>query len=250
MVHLSNFLFAFLFVLQGSSVLCFFQHCDNSRCKNPELLRELEQLDYMPTTEEQLNNLCPQVEEFLQCNSDVLERCTGKSLIELAASDNKTVSAIGHVVRSIRSIVNDICDSNSAFHQKYLNGIQCFKDLSVDPAPTLKCHQEGHAVYATYANSMALLGEKEDALKEESESWCMITAYTLACFASELHDTCGEEARNIFVDVLKLFKPLKLNECSETNVQDLRTKFIDFLELEDDQRSIYSSVFDTRKRRK
>ncbi|GFT29252.1 uncharacterized protein NPIL_679971 [Nephila pilipes] len=239
-------------LLQGSSVLGFFQTCDMKRCHAPTLRDQLEAIDYIPTTEEQLESLCPPVLEALRCVAEQIEDCTKQGLFELAASENKTVALMGNLLLSIGKFVIDICDSNSELHRNYIASITCFKDLAVEPEATIKCHQEGNAVYALYAKSLDLLGQDESEAEErqDSEHWCMVTAYTFACFSAELQDKCGDVARTTFVDILKRFQSLKWNDCSDIDVHNLRTKFLDFLELEDDRRSIYSEVFNSRRRRK
>ncbi|GFQ78020.1 uncharacterized protein TNCT_692071, partial [Trichonephila clavata] len=77
-----------------------------------------------------------------------------------------------------------------------------------------------------------------------------VTAYTLACFSAELQGRCGDLARTTFVDFLKRFQSLKWNECSDIDLINLRSKFLDFLDLEEERRGIYSEVFNTKRRRK
>ncbi|GFT29254.1 uncharacterized protein NPIL_679981 [Nephila pilipes] len=244
-------MFVFLFVLlQGSLVLGILRDCDMRRCHAPDLKEDLEAIDFIPTTEEQLDTFCPPILESLRCVAEQIEDCTKMDIFELAASENKTVSAIGSLFLNLGKFVIDVCNKETDLHKNYIASISCFKDLVLQPEPTMKCHQEGNAVYALYANSLELLGEKETDEVQGSERWCMITAYTLACFSAELQDNCGDLARTTFVDILKRFQSLKWNECSDIDVVNLRTKFLDFLELEDERRSIYSEVFNSRRRRK
>ncbi|GBM04627.1 hypothetical protein AVEN_75584-1 [Araneus ventricosus] len=244
----SCYLLFFFLAIQGSVVMGFYENCDADKCRDLELKRELERIHWMPTTEEQLVRLCPPIMKLLQCSVESLQECTGKDIVELSTSDNKTVAAIAHGIFSIGNIVIDICTPGTEMRENYLSSISCFKDLVMDPEPTMKCHQQGYAVYATYEQSKALLGNPVE--DKESESWCMVTAYTLACFAAELHDTCGETARKTLVETLKRFQSLKMNECTEANIRNLKTEFLDFLELEEQRRSIFSSVFESKKRRK
>ncbi|GFT29250.1 uncharacterized protein NPIL_679961 [Nephila pilipes] len=246
-------LFVFLFVvLQGSSVLGFFQSCDMRRCHVPALRDRLAAIDYVPTTEEQLNSLCPPFQEALKCVADQYEECTNKNLFELATSENKTIALMGNLLLNLRRFTTDICDSNSDLRRNYIANIHCFKDLATDPEGTIKCSQEGEAVFVSYAKSLGLLeeGEDEEEAKQHIQYGCYVPAYALACFSVKLQDKCGQVARATLVDLLKLFQPLKWEYCSDINLLNLRTKFFDFLELGDDKRSIYSEVFNSRRRRK
>ncbi|KAF8773487.1 hypothetical protein HNY73_016146 [Argiope bruennichi] len=246
-----SYLLFFLLAIQGSTVLGFLENCENQgKCQDLELKKELESIDWVPTTEEHLNNLCPRVMKTLQCLAESIQECTGKDIIELSTSDNKTASAIGHLLVAGGNFVIDACTPGTEFRDNYLSSISCFKDLVMDPEPTMKCHREGYAVYATYEQSRELLGNEIPDEDKESESWCMVTAYTLACFTSELHDTCGEVARKTFVETMKRFQSLRWNECTEANIRNLKTEFLDFLELEEQKRDIFFSVFESKKRRK
>ncbi|CAL1270097.1 unnamed protein product [Larinioides sclopetarius] len=247
MIRSCYLLFAFL-AIQGSVVMGFIENCDADKCRDLKLMRELERIDWLPTTEEQLDTFCPPVLKLLQCGIESIQECTGKGIIELSTTDNKTAAAIGHGILSIRNILTDICTPGTQFRENYLSSISCVKDLVMDPEPTMKCYQEGHAVFATYEQSKALLGNSVEV--KENESLCLVTAYTLACFTSELHDTCGEVARKTFLDTLKRFQSFKWNDCAEANIRNLKNEFLEFLELEEQQRTIFSSVFELKKRRK
>ncbi|GFY53367.1 uncharacterized protein TNIN_112561 [Trichonephila inaurata madagascariensis] len=219
------------------------------------------QLFWVPSTEEHLETLCPLVLESMRCIADEIETCIKMDIFQLAASENKTLSAIGNLFMNTGKFIMDLCDKESDLRRNYLASASCFKDLVVDPEPTMKCHREGNAVYELYAKSLNLLAEQSNEVtdnevseeveeREGSEHWCMVTAYTLACFSAELQDRCGGLARTTFVDFLKRFQSLKWNECSDIDLINLRSKFLDFLELEEERRGIYSEVFNTKRRRK
>ncbi|GBM04630.1 hypothetical protein AVEN_75585-1 [Araneus ventricosus] len=234
----------------GSVVLGFLRNCDVTECQDFELRRELERIGWVPTTEEQLERFCPPTMTALRCAVATIQECVGKDLVELSTSDNKTAAAFAHGIVATRNLITDICTPGTEMRENYLSSISCFKELMTDAESTRKCQQQGYAVYATYEQSEALLGNEIPVEDKKRETVCMVTAYALACFAVELHDTCGEVARKTFVDTLKRFQFLKRNECTEADINNLKTEFLDFLQLEEQRRSIFSSVFESKKRRK
>ncbi|GBM04631.1 hypothetical protein AVEN_75586-1 [Araneus ventricosus] len=246
----SCYLLFFFLVIQGSVVLGFLRNCDTTKCQDFELRRELERIGWVPTTEEQLERFCPPTMTALRCAVETLQECVGRDLVELSTSDNKTAAAFAHGIVATRSLITDICTPGTEMRENYLSSISCFKELISDPEATIKCQQQGYAVYTAYEQSRALLGNEIAVEDKESETECMANAYALGCFAAELHDTCGEVARKTFVDTLKRFQFLKRNECSEEHIRNLKTEFLDFLQLEEQRRSIFSSVFESKKRRK
>ncbi|GFS47852.1 uncharacterized protein TNCV_3598471 [Trichonephila clavipes] len=257
---LKSFIFLFA-VLQSYLVLGIFQSCDMMRCQSASLRDQLEAVDWVPSTEEHLETLCPPVLQSIRCIADEVETCTKMDIFQLAASENKTLSAIGNLFMNTGKFIMDLCDKESDLRRNYLTSASCFKDLVIDPEPTMKCHTEGNAVYELYAKSLNLLAEQSTEVtdneiseeaeeREGSEHWCMVTAYTLACFSAELQDRCGGLARTTFVDFLKRFQSLKWNDCSDIDLINLRSKFLDFLDLEEERRGIYSEVFNTKRRRK
>ncbi|KAF8773486.1 hypothetical protein HNY73_016145 [Argiope bruennichi] len=227
----------------------FLQGCNTSKCHDLELRREMENIGYVPTTEEQLNKLCPPALKAVQCATETIQGCVGRPLTELSTSDNKTVAGFAHGVVSTGNLIIDICTPGTDFRDSYLANVVCFKELVTDPEATIKCHQQGMNVYNSYKQSRDALSNEITDEDEERES-CMVTAYRLACFASKLHDKCGENARKTFVDTLKKFQYLKWSDCTEAHIHNLKTEFLESLQLEEQRKNIFSSVFESKKRRK
>ncbi|GFQ92511.1 hypothetical protein TNCT_281501, partial [Trichonephila clavata] len=57
-ILLKSFIFLFA-VLQSYPVLGIFQSCDMLRCHSSSLRDQLEAIDWVPSTEEHLETLCP-----------------------------------------------------------------------------------------------------------------------------------------------------------------------------------------------
>ncbi|GIY73971.1 uncharacterized protein CEXT_278261, partial [Caerostris extrusa] len=131
---------------------------------------------------------------------------------------------------------------------EYLNNIACFKNLVLVSDSRGKCSRDGFTAYQTYQNSVGLFEDENDEV-HDSRAWCMGTAYTMACFSADLGESCGEAARTTFVDTLKRFKYLRMTDCTEANIQELKTNFLDSLKLEEDRRNIFYTMFDQRRRK-
>ncbi|CAL1270096.1 unnamed protein product, partial [Larinioides sclopetarius] len=247
--NLSNYLFVCI-RQKGSVVLGFLRNCDTTKCQDFELRTELQRIGWVPTTEEQLNRFCPPIMMGLRCAVETIQECIGKDLVELSTSDNKTAAAFGHGVVATRNLITDICTPGTKMRENYLSSISCSKDLLFDPEPMIKCGRQAYAFYDKYEESRALLGNQIPVEDRESEADCMLSVYKFACFAAELHDTCGEDAYKTLIDIFKRFQLLKWSECTEANIRDLKTDFLDLLELEEQRRSLFSTVFESQKRRK
>ncbi|GIX92304.1 uncharacterized protein CDAR_621751 [Caerostris darwini] len=237
-------LVVFFLAMQGS----FADPCDMTDCRNLEMKEELERVTWMPTTEEQLDKICPMLQNALRCVANHLEECHGRELAVIATSDNKTVAAMGFITLSMSTLVGDVCNKESEFRQKYLSNIACFKNLALVSDSKGKCSRDGFTAYQTYQNSVGLFEDENDEV-HDSRAWCMSTAYTMACFSADLGQSCGEAARTTFVDTLKRFKYLRMTDCTEANIQELKTNFLDSLKLEEDRRNIFYTMFDQRRRK-
>ncbi|GFS47881.1 uncharacterized protein TNCV_3598621 [Trichonephila clavipes] len=178
----------------------------------------------------------------LRCLGDEVKLCIKMDVNQLAASENKTLSIIGNLFLSVGEFVAELCNNETDLRRNYLASVSCFKDLYEDPEPLMKCHRDGDAIYASYARSLDLLGEVQNEVREGevSERWCMVSAYILACFTDNLKDRCGNVARATFVDALKRFHYLKWKECPDIDLVNIKTKFLAFLTLNEEKRSIYS----------
>ncbi|GFQ92513.1 uncharacterized protein TNCT_281511 [Trichonephila clavata] len=250
-ILLKSFIFLFA-VLQGYPVLGIFSSCNLLRCNSPAVRDQLQAMNWVPTTEEHLQTLCPPVLRSLRCLGEEVKICINMDVNQLATSENKTLNIIGNLFLNVGQFATEICSNETDLRRNYLASVSCFKDLYEDPEPQMKCHRDGDAIYSLYARSLDLLGEVQNEVREGeiSERFCMVSAYVLACFTANLQDRCGNVARATFVDILRRFHYLKWKECPDIDLINLKTKFLNFLELEEGKKDIYSEVFNSQRRRK
>ncbi|GIX84991.1 uncharacterized protein CEXT_100431 [Caerostris extrusa] len=144
--------------------------------------------------------------------------------------------------------VGDVCNKESEFRQKYLSSISCFKEVYLNSNSKFKCSRQGSAAFQIYQNSVGLLVNETEEV-QRNRAWCISKAYGLACFSADLGESCGEATRTTFVDTLKRFKYMRMSDCTEETMQELKTNFLDYLQLEDEKRHIFYTMFDQRRRK-
>ncbi|GFY53365.1 uncharacterized protein TNIN_112541 [Trichonephila inaurata madagascariensis] len=133
-ILLKSFIFLFA-ILQGYPVLGIFRSCDLIRCQSPAVRDQLQAMNWVPTTEEHLQTLCPPVLRSLRCLGDEVKICIKMDVNQLAASENKTLSIIGNLFLSVGEFVTEICNNETDLRRNYLASVSCFKDLYEDPEP-------------------------------------------------------------------------------------------------------------------
>lgn len=77
-------------------------------------------------------------------------------------------------------------------------------------------------------------------------------AYELVCLVDNLGDACGSAAQRTARHALETFKGvLGAGSCTKLeNAADLKTRFLDFLELDTGERDRVQGIFDLFKRRR
>ncbi|CAL1270112.1 unnamed protein product [Larinioides sclopetarius] len=221
--------------------------CSDDHCKDPSLPGELIAVNFLPN-EKQLGRLCPKVLSFLECERDFLE-CPGRTLEELAtSSDRREASGAKGMLGSL-SLVRDLCDEDSSFNHDYLASVDCFRDVFEEVTRT--CRDD---VLAPVENFFDEIYPMSDELHAETlaEMSCLRDAFELACIVDNLGDSCGTVAQRTAVNALERMKALlKAEICADVkDVADLKSRFLDTLELDEKRRSNFQEIFDLVKRRR
>ncbi|CAL1270113.1 unnamed protein product [Larinioides sclopetarius] len=231
----------FSFMIAGSLA------CSDDHCKDPNLANELLAVRFLPSGK-QLENLCPKVLTFLECEKEYFE-CQGQSLEELASSSDKTVASNANAMLGGISLVRDLCDEDSSFHHGYTESVECFRGYIANAGRM--CHQD---VARPLDDFFDVLYPSEDDITEGafSEIRCLRETLELACVIDNLSDACGSVAQETAMTVLRKMKPaLKQKICEGVeNSAELKSRFLDFLEFDDEKRERVQGILDLIKRRK
>ncbi|XP_055949932.1 uncharacterized protein LOC129984156 [Argiope bruennichi] len=221
--------------------------CTDDHCKDPDLANELLKVQFLPNREE-LITLCPKVISFLECEKGFFE-CPGKTLEEMAVSSVKEDVTTAKAMLGAMSLVRDVCDEDTSFHNDYLGSVECFRGFF--PVAGKMCRQD---IAKPIEEFFDQIYSNEVEVNEEAyaEIRCLSDALELACIIDNLGDSCGDVATKTAVTVLERMKAfLKEGSCNDVeNAADLKAKFLDFLDFEEPKRSSVKEIFDFLKKRR
>ncbi|GBN69511.1 hypothetical protein AVEN_220074-1 [Araneus ventricosus] len=221
--------------------------CSDDHCEDRVLADELMAVKFLPNNE-QLGILCPKVLTYLECEKDFFE-CPGRSLEELASSSDKTEATRAKAMLGGMSLVRDLCDEDSSFHHDYLGSVDCFRGFIEEALRT--CRQDAVAPIEKFFDE---LYHSEEDISEEAyaEIHCLSDALELSCIIDNLGDSCGTVAQRTAMTALERVKALlKAGCCADVEIAaDLKSRFLDFLELEDGRKSAVQGILDLLKRRR
>ncbi|GBM04611.1 hypothetical protein AVEN_75572-1 [Araneus ventricosus] len=237
----------FIFVL--SCMIAGSLACSDARCKDPVLANELLQVSFLPNKEE-LRTLCPKVMTFLECERDFME-CPGQSLDELATSTDKLEAAKAKGMLAGIGLVRDMCDEDSSFHTDYVASVSCYREHLIGAAG--KCRDDIAKPIEEFFYQYHADDDEDDVYEVIfKELRCLRDAYEVACVIGSLGEACGDVAQRTARNVAERLKDvLGINSCKTLqNAADLKSRFLDFLELDEQRRSDIEGIFDLFKRRR
>ncbi|XP_055949437.1 uncharacterized protein LOC129983817 [Argiope bruennichi] len=142
------------------------------------------------------------------------------------------------------SVLIELCTPDSELRKSYLFNIPCLKDLiETEDENINSCIKTRDDVIDNYTQSWdhSIYGSADMNLRMDRD--CMRNAYLLACIADKTKESCGEATSNLILDILKRSNALKWIDCRQEKIEELNTKFLDYLKLNGDKRKIFSSVF-------
>ena len=229
--------FIIVFFVQG---LVFGQ--DEEDCYSLYPYDEVEEADGIPDAE-QLALVCPEVMKYIVCE-------------EKRSYSTQDGNELDPYIVSNKALVIDLCNNTSKLHKAYLNSIECFRSM-VDEWPS--CRKIGQEVYVEFYNlknnvqvseeDLDIEEKDEFELHEHMEPMCLITGHSLSCISIKILETCGLEAHETYVELVRRSKFMSWH-CSRTTTNTLRNEFFEFLKFnkEEEQIDIFRSVFEFRKR--
>ncbi|GFQ84924.1 uncharacterized protein TNCT_227441 [Trichonephila clavata] len=235
---------ALLFVGLGATVATHLSNCGAFQCEEFSPMRQLQEIRKFPNSE-QVKELCPIALKYIECIINTTKECTGMSIEELML--NESLSEADRFVVSVGRLLVDLCDEDSSFHKDYMASADCVWRV-IDEEPNPECKLQGIKRGTEFLNAMGISPEEMDE-NQRAEINCLEMPATVACITSYLQRHCGEAARRAVLHVVREFKPVIQQECSSDNVLKLKRDFLDYLNLDDEEKHVYHSVFEILKRR-
>ncbi|GIX92331.1 uncharacterized protein CDAR_621861 [Caerostris darwini] len=237
-----------LFLMIGGSLAFLRENCDSSKCESLSTVREIESLRFMPN-EEQLNRLCPRTIQYMNCLIETMETCAGQTLEQLSTTGNATVAPIAKLIIDVRTLFNELCDESSTLHKEYVANIECIRGYI--PFGPRQCRQQVGVIAADLLQNIDI-GEDNDV--KLAERTCLVDTFEIGCVVIGLGRECGDGARELLASVLLRIKDSVIAQIDCKNVPDtlgVKDKFLDALDLNDDERSKFEIAFElTRNRRR
>jgi len=219
---------------------------DLENCVNPEVLMNLAD----PNIEVQ----CPIAIDIVNCVDNVVEDHTGYKMEYLAYILAGTdIGKAAKLFINLRAMLLDLCTEGSDLNARYKENAACFRNSSSSNQKTLlyyliqerNCTLKAEEAYKAY---FAL--EENRVLYRNSNKECMVEAYKSACTAAYFHEKCGQPAFDFYQDLIKRTGIFRLLLCSPEALNDLKTKFVQSLDMSESQRMLFRAGFDLRKRKK
>ncbi|XP_035217846.1 uncharacterized protein LOC118191147 [Stegodyphus dumicola] len=222
--------------------------CDDILSECSEALEsEVELLTGLPN-EQELRRICPVFLDVFDCVREKSLKCEGKTAEQAVVSSDDPGDAIAaQLFINMEALAKEICNEESDLRKSYIRTQPCTREYFSKP-PKIQCKREAEAAYAAYRDmNEILLAEGEEELDEDA--MCLMEAYAFACIAHDLQLTCNEEARNVLTGI---FQRLKLSRvsCSVSSLNELKTNFLESLDLEPERRDVFSLAFNSLKKRK
>ncbi|GBM04604.1 hypothetical protein AVEN_75567-1 [Araneus ventricosus] len=229
----------------GGSIALGGNRCDYSKCKDSNPFEELGEVRFMPNAQ-QLREYCPKMLRFLDCNIDAVQSCAGKTIDELAASSNQSGAEEIAALLGIGSLVRDLCNPHSTLHKDYVANIECFRGFVI--VGSRLCSLEARETMEDfYTKSNIEKSGLDDALNAEIK--CLEMGYEVTCLSIRLGESCGESARSALVTVVRRLRGLLEAQC-EGGPSDLKTKFYNYMEVDDEQMRKIKEMFELFRRRR
>ncbi|CAL1270110.1 unnamed protein product [Larinioides sclopetarius] len=239
-----------IFTLLLSCMIAGSLACSDVHCQDPVLANELLQVSFLPNKEE-LRTLCPKVKIFLECRRNFIE-CPGKSLEEMTTSSDKLESAMAKGMLGGIELVRELCDEDSSFHADYVASVSCYREYLNGAASYCRDNYIVKPVEVFYYDHYNEIDEDDLNGGKYKKLRCLKDAFELACVIDNVGEICGDVAQRAARNALERAKGLLgAGGCDNVkNAADLKSRFLDFLELDEQKRSNVQGIFDLFKRRR
>ncbi|CAL1297024.1 unnamed protein product [Larinioides sclopetarius] len=177
--------------------------CDIPSDEACNIPREVQGIE-IPQTAEDVNRLCLETSQCLNCLKDYADKCGYKNVHQLFTED---------FYQSLKDLVKNVCQNESRLHSTLVENISCIsesqeqfeddcgEDLS-DKLETLKEYIRKERIEETHDDPNFTM-----------ELWmrmnCVTQSLAVSCFSSLVSRKCGMNARDAVVEVVARSKGLK-----------------------------------------
>nr|WBW70081.1 venom protein [Lampona murina] len=221
---------------------------DLEECASQVDIEGLEQIMEL-SDEDDLEHTCPPMLAYFECIEGVVKEATGFTIVELRQlMEGTEAEKFFSIYLNIKSLFQDLCDKDSQLYKAYEKHADCFQTIPTDSLE--ECGEQAETAYETYK-------EIEDRVQlEAGESpiydnrQCMTEAYKFACLGAQVHDSCGQEAFELYMQIIRRTTLFRNGICTESQLTAVKTKFHDSLDMSSSQKEVYRLAFDLKKRRK
>ncbi|XP_054715952.1 uncharacterized protein LOC129225539 [Uloborus diversus] len=214
------------------------------KCIHENLLKDLMK---MQDEGDDLDQTCPYVLQIFDCLDSLVVNHTGLTISQLAELiPDEAVRNGAKIFTNSRDALTELCTEGMPFNNAYRENVECLSRLG---NPLTDCEAKARETYNSYREFMDNSVEG-GTTPSERERNCMVESYKVACAASYVMDQCGDASRNLFQNLIKRTTYLKYGACSNYDTGDLKTKFLSFIELSGQHRSVFADVFDFRRKKR
>ncbi|XP_071042204.1 uncharacterized protein [Parasteatoda tepidariorum] len=143
---------------------------------------------------------------------------------------------------STHAVARELCSVQSRLHKGYIKSVPCYKSIQKLGIPS-QCGQKAETVYNGYLQDA---NEDYDVLEDSDRNrhrYCIEEAYKMACISQNIFEVCDEAAQNTFDELIVKSKALR-RVCTQANIVELRTDFIDFLFIDEEDEDHLRTFFD------
>lgn len=190
-----------------------------------------------------LEIFCPNVRESLDCIDKRIQERTGLMLDTIAVEiEDLEIARMLSFVRNVKSLLEDICDTDSQLNKDYKEHIECIRSIdSTDASNDLKeCLDLTESLFDTSSDS-------EDEHINNVER-CMIHAYDAACRGIGIHEKCGKNAFDTYMKVIRRSTIIRIRFCGDDVLEEAKNKFFANVEEDNVHRNLYNLAFDFRRK--
>ncbi|XP_054715951.1 uncharacterized protein LOC129225538 [Uloborus diversus] len=216
------------------------------KCVHDNLLKDLMQMQSTGGVDD-LDQTCPYVLQIFDCLDNLVVNHTGLTISQLAELiPDETVQNGAKIFMNTRNVLTELCTEGMPFNKAYRENVECLSRLG---NPLTDCEEKARDTYDSYKEFMD--NSVEGGTPQlEPERTCMMESYKVACAAAYVMDQCGDASRALFQNLIKRTTYLKYGPCSNYDTGDLKTKFLSFIELSGQHRSVFADAFDFRRKKR
>ncbi|XP_054715954.1 uncharacterized protein LOC129225540 isoform X2 [Uloborus diversus] len=215
------------------------------RCINQRMFAIILQLQ-SDLGKEDIDKLCPNILQIFDCLESLVVQRTGLTISEVAQLiPDETVQNGVKIFLNTRDTFNNLCTKGMPLNKAYHENFECLSPVSNS---LIDCENKATETYNAYRDFIenSVEAVNPPSLREKN---CMTQSYRFACLASYAKDKCGDAARDFILNFVKRTTFLKYGVCSPPEIEDLKSKFLKFIELSGQRGSAFADAFDFKRKK-